>query len=172
MSDEILILLQQLRDDMKDISGRLSRIEDFLTQVIQTGELSGPPVLDKIPITTPIELDQDIILKAMNLSGDYIGDVFIFKQFYLKDGREASIRKNSKKFEYWDNNEWKEIDKRLLGKVIVDKIKPCYIKYNKVDIVGMQLAHTVNMRLVKMREPKYLTELCDKIFEAISENNF
>lgn len=164
MNKNIYNKLNHLEDKFNNIEDKIKNIESIICNYQLNNNISSFR-------KEKFELNDSIIkenLEKNNLSGDYE----IFNLMYYKGTKESyPIKKLSEnKYQYWNNNEWKDDNLDTIKTIIISNIRYCYLKVNKYDEYKENSDKFIKNQehINKLSDNKYSNKLINYIFKKIN----
>jgi len=169
--DQLTLTVMEMNLELNDLKEQIAQILEIVTQLQAGGGVAdiGPVTYRKISLKAGIEVDKKILDKALNhFSTALLGDVYLFKQFYLSHERDPPIKKiNTRRIDYWDGNEWVQSDKKSIKMIVCKNIQTAYMKHNRIDKVGRDKFKHGQQRILKLMDPKFQEDVIGRILENI-----
>lgn len=161
MEEAILAAIKSLHEDLHDFRTEVRIRLDQIEAKIATGVAAQA---DLRSIDDYINLDEKSVVNAVeNFATAILGDVHLFKSYYMADGRECPLRKKGAKIEYWSSGEWKQINKTDLAKIIAGKLQFCYMEHSNLDKHGEILFQKMQERISNLTTPSHINAIVSKL---------
>lgn len=156
MLKEILSELKNMRTDI-----------DYIKSEINNLQKDGKPLIVEVK-AEPLNIDDKVVKIALKLNG-VLGDMMIFKHYYLKNKMCPIKRVNMRHFEYWANNKWNHDNygKKII-EIISNNLKMVYVKINNINNYDAEQFVENQTHIYDLTNDKYQKKLLDKIVEAIA----
>jgi hypothetical protein len=156
MLKEILSELKNMREDIDHIKSEINNLHK-----------DNKPLIVEVK-AEPLNIDDKIVKIALKLNG-ILGDMMIFKHYYLKNKMCPIKRVNTRHFEYWANNKWNHDNygKKII-EIISNNLKMTYVKINNINNYEAEQFVENQTHIFDLTSDKYQKKLLDKIVEAIA----
>jgi hypothetical protein len=115
-----------------------------------------------------LDIDANKIKASLSLTS-ILGDVLLFKEYYLKDDLKPIKSINQIHFEYWCNGKWNRDDYgKTMIDIITNNIQACYIKVNTTDNYDLDQFIANQQHIFQLRDIKYKRKLLAEIKKQIN----
>ena len=107
-----------------------------------------------------MDVEQKIVKAALKLSDDsgenILGDIMLFKKYYLKNNLKPIKPVNMRHYEYWSNGKWNydQFGKDIMD-IISENLKLCYIKANTAANFEVDQFILNQRHIFKLSDHKY-----------------
>lgn len=115
-----------------------------------------------------LNIDTNKIKASLSLAS-MLGDIMLFKEYYLKEDLKPIKSINQTHFEYWCNGKWNRDDygKELIN-IITNNIQACYIKVNTTEHYELDQFITNQQHIFQLSDIKYKRRLLAEIKKQIN----
>lgn len=128
---------------------------------------------NKIPILIDVKketinIDTNKIKVALSLANT-LGDIIIFKEYYMKNGMKPIKSINKMHYEYWCDGKWNrdEYGRNIIN-IIACNLQSCYIKINTVNNYDLDQFIKNQQHIFALSDTKYKADLLREIQKQIN----
>ncbi len=157
------IVLNRIVYELNEVKKEIN----FLRSEVCNINKSKLPILIDIKRET-LDVDEKKIKGALKVGG-ILGDVMLFKLYYLRDNLKPIRSINLRHYEYWCNGKW-IIDHygRDIMDILSHNLKMCYIKMNTVDNYDVDDFMRNQAHVYELSGEKYKKELLRGIIKVLN----
>lgn len=156
LMEEILSEIKYMKEDISYIKSEINNLQNDGKQVIMEVKNES------------LNIDDKIVKAALKLNG-LLGDMLLFKKYYLKDKMTPIKNINLRHYEYWSNNKW-NIDHygKDIMEIISNNLKMTYVRVNTMDNFEVEQFVENQTHIFELTDDTYQKKLLREIVKAIA----